>query len=210
MVKRQTVWLSTMMVLSLMLIGYYTINSGGSNPSPTDNSVATASTSPPASATGNATTGAQNTPSGSSNATDTSSSANTSGTASGNAVSASDWFVQSRTQVEQNMTKSTDMYEQIMANQSSTNAEVAQAQQDLEQVQSIQGGMQNARDAILGDGYQDVVIFPNIDPKSGDLTSVSVYVKTNQLSTNQAVQIMNIVSQHMSTPLDNITVHKHA
>ena len=28
MVKRQTVWLSTMMVLSLMLIGYYTMNNG--------------------------------------------------------------------------------------------------------------------------------------------------------------------------------------
>lgn len=203
MVKRQTVWLSTMMVLSLMLIGYYTLNNGGSTTAGT-NSVATSVGTPDTSGstTGNATTGSQ-AQSGNSTSSGASNSASSS-------TSSTDWFVKSRTQVDQEMTQSTDLYEKIMVSPKSTNSQVAQAQQDLEQVQAIQGGMQNARDAILGDGYSDVVIFPTIDSKTGNLTNVSVYVKASKLTTDKAVQIMNIVSQHMNVSLDHITVHEHA
>lgn len=215
MVKRQTVWLSTMMVLSLMLIGYYTINNGGTGTPGINNSVTTSVGTPGANATGTGNS-TSTSGSGSGNATKTSTSS-TSGSqsqsnsgSSSQSTSSSDWFVKSRTQVSQQMAKSQDVYEQIMVSNKSTNAQVAQAQKDLEQLQAIKGGMENARDAILGDGFSDVVIFPTIDSKSGDVTSVNVYVKASKLGTDKAVQIMNIVSQHMNVSLDNINVHEHA
>ncbi|QQE76975.1 SpoIIIAH-like family protein [Alicyclobacillus sp. SO9] len=219
MVKRQTVWLSTMMVLSLMLIGYYTINNGGTGTSGTGNSVTTSVGTPGPNTTGTANSTSTNASSQSSaNATKTStgsksSTSSQSQTKSGSSqtsTSSSDWFVKSRTQVSQELAKSQDVYEQIMVSNKSTNAQVAQAQKDLEQLQAIKGGIENARDAILGDGFSDVVIFPTIDSKSGDVTKVNVYVKASKLSNSKAVQIMNIVSQHMSVSLDNINVHEHA
>ncbi|WDL97024.1 SpoIIIAH-like family protein [Alicyclobacillus sp. ALC3] len=205
MVKRQTVWLSTMMVLSLMLIGYYTMNSGAQTATTKTSggpSVTTSTVSPQASntTTGNAASSAGGTKTGTSG----SQSGSTSGATT--PTSGTDWFTNYQTQVEQNIAKKEGVAEQIIGSSSSSTAQINQAQQQLRQYMNLDGAMMQARQAILGEGYKNCVIVPNENPQG--LTQV--YVQTKKLTPTNAVKVMNIVSQQMNVPMNQIVVHEHA
>ncbi|MCF8563590.1 SpoIIIAH-like family protein [Alicyclobacillus tolerans] len=211
MVKRQTVWLSTMMVLSLMLIGYYTMNNGVQTTTQTDNTTqvttapgSSASTASTANSTGSsASTPSSNTASSSSsaaNSTPNPASTSTAGT------SATDWFAQTQTQITQELSRQEDVYSQIIASNNSSAAQVSQAETQLKQLETLIGELGNARDAVLGEGYQQCVIVPNL--KSNEAT---VYVKAaSKLSPADAVKIMNVVSQNLNIPINNVVVDNHA
>ncbi|QSO45881.1 SpoIIIAH-like family protein [Alicyclobacillus mengziensis] len=193
MVKRQTVWLSTMMVLSLMLIGYYTMNNESSLTTTSTNgtSVATSTTGVPGSsstsanqATANQTSGSQNT-----------------AAATGTPTTTTDWFVNMQTQLDTEMTKQIDAEEQILANNNASAQELSQAEDKLRQLQNEQGALANAKEMILAKGYQDCVIVPSTNGNQ-----VVVYVKASQLSNTKAVELMNIVSQQMNVSASNVIV----
>lgn len=201
MVKRQTVWLSTMMVLSLMLIGYYTMNSGttttttsgGSGPSITtttqgggatqDNG---GSTSKPSSQSG------QDTSKG------------TSSKATSQPASGTDWFTNYQTHVEQTITAKEAAATQILANSNSSTQQLSQAQQEMRQETALMGAISQARDAVIGEGYSNCVIAPDANG-----TDVQVYVQAKTLTASQAVKVMNIVSQQLNVPINSVIVHKH-
>ncbi|QSO53328.1 SpoIIIAH-like family protein [Alicyclobacillus curvatus] len=193
MVKRQTVWLSTMMVLSLMLIGYYTMNNQNSTTTTSTNgtSVATSTTGVPNS---NSTSGNQTT------ANQTSGSQNTAA-GTGTPTTTTDWFVNMQTQLDTEMTKQIDAEEQILANNNASAQELSGAEDKLRQLQSEQGALANAKEMILAKGYQDCVIVP-----SSDGSQVVVYVKASQLSNTKAVQLMNIVSQQLNVSASDVIV----
>lgn len=197
MVKRQTVWLSTMMVLSLMLIGYYTMNNETSTTT-TSNSTSVATTTVPSStnstggSTNNAASGSTDNNTTSSNATHSTSATQT---------SSSDWYVNMQTTLDTQMAKEIDTERAVLANNNSSSDQLAQAEQKLRTLQAEQGGLQSAKDMVVGMGYQDCVIVPN-----SDNTKVIVYVKANKLSQTQAVQIMNKVSQELNLSAANVVV----
>ncbi|OFW75353.1 MAG: hypothetical protein A2201_02520 [Alicyclobacillus sp. RIFOXYA1_FULL_53_8] len=212
MVKRQTVWLSTMMVLSLMLIGYYTMNNGVQTTSNSGTAGSPGSTvttvTPPA---GSSTTSGTSTLGGST-ATQTGSSATTTG--SGNSgsspsqsasPSASDWFVTLQTQVDQELSRQEDVYSQIISSTNATANQMTQAEEQLKQLETLIGQIGNAKDAVMGEGYKAVVIIPDL--KTNQAT---VYVKTSTLSASDAVKVMNIVSQNLNVPINNVIVNKHS
>lgn len=203
MVKRQTVWLSTMMVLSLMLIGYYTMNSGAQTATTKTGggSVTTTTTGPQ---TSNTTTGNAAKGTGTHAGTSGAKSGATSGTTT--PTSGKDWFTNYQTQVEQNIAKKEGAADQVIGSSSSSTAEINQAQQDLRQYMNLDGAMMQARQAILGEGYSNCVIVPNENPHG--LTQV--YVQTKKLTPANAVKVMNIVSQQMNIPMNDIVVHEHA
>lgn len=202
MVKRQTVWLSTMMVLSLMLIGYYTMNSGSQ----------TASTNTSSPSVTTTTVGPQ-----SSNSTSSTGKPTTNTTGSGNHGSSSasstpstptkgtDWFTNYQTDVEQQIAKEEGAAQQVIGNSNSSTQAINQAQQQLRHYMNLDGAMMQARQAILGEGYNNCVIVPN---QSG--TGVQVYVEAKTLSAPEAVKVMNIVSQQLNIPINSVIVHRHA
>ncbi|WP_067932940.1 SpoIIIAH-like family protein [Alicyclobacillus kakegawensis] len=194
MVKRQTVWLSTMMVLSLMLIGYYTMN-GSQNQSGTNQEDTITTT-----AGDNEKNTGKDT--GTSDSTHTSSDNNGSQTA---ATGSEDWFISQQTQVQQNLAKLEDTYKNIITNAKSPDSQVAQAQEAIQVLENVRGGIENAHDAIVNDGFKDCVIYPVFD-KHGDLTKVNVYVKADKLSADEAVKVMNIVHQQLNLDLMDVSV----
>ncbi|MCL6598442.1 MAG: SpoIIIAH-like family protein [Alicyclobacillus macrosporangiidus] len=216
MVKRQTVWLSTMMVLSLMLIGYYTMNNDGgltATKNPDGSSVATSATPPDSgqtSQTGGASATSQSGTSqtGATSQTGTSSQTSTTGNGASQAgatASSSDWYVNMETKLEQQYAQQMDTYNQVISNSSASADQIGQAKQKLEQLQTLVGNLDTARDRVLGQGYKDCVIIPDASGQKA-----VVYVKTDKLTAQQAVSIMNVVSQQLNLPVVNVTVQAKA
>ncbi|MCL6593887.1 MAG: SpoIIIAH-like family protein [Alicyclobacillus sp.] len=233
MVKRQTVWLSTMMVLSLMLIGYYTMNGDTSwtgSKSGSGTSVATSvgvpgsdqsggATGSSAASTGSASASTQaatgsapasaQAANGSKTGSNASSSSTTSkpatSTTSSNPASGSDWYVTMQTQLQQQFSQQMDTYMQVISNNNATADQIGQARQKLDQLQTVKGELDNARDIIIGKGFQDCVIIPD-----ANYQKAVVYVKADKLSQDQAVQIMNVVSTQLNIPMVNVEVHAKA
>jgi stage III sporulation protein AH len=219
-VKRQTVWLSTMMVLSLMLIGYYTMNNDGgltATKNPDGSSVATSATPPDSGqssqTSGTGTTGATSqsgtSQTGTGSQAGTSGQTSTTGTgtsqAGGTASSSSDWYVNMETQLEQQYAQQVDTYNQVISNSSASADQIGQAKQKLEQLQTLVGNLETARDRVLGQGYKDCVIIPDASGQKA-----VVYVKTDKLTAQQAVSIVNVVSQQLNLPVVNVTVQAKA
>lgn len=211
MVKRQTVWLSTMMVLSLMLIGYYTMNNGVSTTTSNTSggpSVTTSAGNPPTTTTtGGATATSGASSSNTTSAPSGSSSANTTGTSStgGTTLSASDWFVKMETQVNQDLSRQEDVYSQIISSNNATASQMTQAEDQLKQLETLIGEIGNARDAVMGEGYSACVIVPDLKTNAA-----TVYVQTTNLTASNAVKIMNIVSQNLNIPISNVVVNAHS
>jgi stage III sporulation protein AH len=134
MVKRQTVWLSTMMVLSLMLIGYYTV---GSNPGKTS-----------LTNTGVSTSGANDKPS-----VQTDSSA-----PDPSKLSGSDYFSQLRMDAADREAKEEDRLMALSVDTHASSDQVAQAKKQLDDLQALQAKIGTLQDSIKALGYKDVVI----------------------------------------------------
>jgi len=203
MVKRQTVWLSTMMVLSLMLIGYYTMNNETSTTTTAANNASdvTASVSPvPGTSTGNNTSN-QGAGSG---GTTSSSAANSTSSQSSGAASASDWFVNMETTQTQQMSQQIENQRTVLANNNATSEQLSQAEQKLQELTAVQGELATAREIVLGKGYQDCVIVPSSD---GMKFTVNLMSK-NKVTAAQAVAIMNAVSQELNVSAANVVVQQ--
>ena len=188
-----------MMVLSLMLIGYYTMNS--ENPSvPGTNaggSVTTTTTQP--------TVGSGKSPSGSSAATSTAAGQNNSTASQTGAPSGTDWYVNMQTQLEQQMAQQMDSYNQVIDNNNSSSDQIAQAQLKLNDLQTLSAELSNARDMILGKGFKDCVIIPG----SQSDQPIVVYVKgSQQITRAQAVEVMSIASEQLNVPITNVVVRQ--
>lgn len=192
MVKRQTVWLSTMMVLSLMLIGYYTMNNPASPASttPTNPSSTTQTTNP---TSGTQATGA-----------DTTSSSSAGTSTSATATSGSDWFTNEQTLVDQALSQQIDSLKAVMANNNSSPDQVATAAKQEGQAESLYTSLQQATQAIIADGYKSAVISPDKSQQTFE-----VYVETSSLQKDDAIKIMNIVSQQLDVSMLNISVKAH-
>jgi stage III sporulation protein AH len=208
MVKRQTVWLSTMMVLSLMLIGYYTMSNQSQTTSSdgvaTGPSVSTSSTEPASRAQGqdqskSGTSQGQSQKSGSNQQPSTTQPSSTS------ATSSSDWFVSQETNLEQQMSEQISNLQQVIANNNASTDTISKAEQSLQNLENLKGNIAEARDAIVGDGFKECVIVP-----TAANAQMHVYVKSDKLAASDVVKIMNIVSQQLDIPMTSVIVTSHA
>lgn len=160
-----------------------TMGSANSTGSGTNNATGTTNTG---SKTGNSTTG------------------NQTQSTSANPTKGADWFTNYQTQIEQNIAKKEGSAEKVIGNSSSSTQQINQAQQQLRQYMDLDGALMQARQAVVGEGYQNCVIVPNT---SGN---TQVYVQAKKLTAADAVKVMNIVSQQMNIPINSVVVHKHA
>nr|NNM91012.1 hypothetical protein [Bacilli bacterium] len=184
MVKRQTVWLSTMMILSLMLIGYYTL---GTPPITTHSNL-------------NATT--------TKGTTVVTKSIKPSQTVvasqSTSHLSPSDWFVQTELDEQNKQQRLMQTYENTMSDPRASNAVVTTAYQQLTSLQTQQVNATRVHDELVGEGYPDSIVIFNPNH------TVTVYVEAQQLSPTAAVNVINLVSETLGTQSNQIVVTPHA
>lgn len=213
MVKRQTVWLSTMMVLSLMLIGYYTMNNQAQTTS-VDNGGSSISTSILDQGSGSSISGdSSDTTSGSTTSTSGSTSNTTGGStpttkrtsASSTSASSNDWFVSQQTSLDQQFSEKIANLQAVISNPNASSSQITQAEDSIKQLTNLKGNLEQARDEVLGDGYKECVIVPDATG-----TNMHVYVKATTFTNSDAVKVMTIVSQQMDIPMMNILVTQHS
>lgn len=131
MAKRQTIWLSTMMVLSLMLIGFYTVN----------NNVQQVSTTADKSAA--KTTGAKTAATGKNDQA---------------AMEASDYFIAKHIADQQDQSKLHEKLEAIIADPKSTADQVEQAKNQMKTMDAQQEQIDKVVDQINAEGFPDVLV----------------------------------------------------
>lgn len=135
MVKRQTVWLSTMMVLSLMLIGYYTL---GTPSQPGTNGV-------------RVTTGTGVSPS---SVPTTAQTSNSSVSTSGN-----DWFVNQSMQQQKDESALISTLQSTMADSRISNSQATKAYQELTALQTQHLEANKVHDLLVGEYPDSLVVF---------------------------------------------------
>lgn len=180
MVKRQTVWLSTMMVLSLMLIGYYTMNNQASPASTTaTNASSQTLTTTPVESNG--------TDANSANSTANSSSTNSE---SGQMSSSDNWYNELQSQIDNTISQKISNYQAVIANNNASAEQITAAEKELGKETTLYNGLQQATAAVVAEGYKNAVIEPD-----NSQTTFTVYVQAKSLSPADAVKVMNVVSQ---------------
>ncbi|PWK11504.1 SpoIIIAH-like family protein [Tumebacillus permanentifrigoris] len=134
MAKRQTIWLSTMMVLSLMLIGFYTVN----------NNVKEVSTDPVQQA-----------------ADPTSAEKGKADAAKGGdktVMEPSDYFISHHLEESQKSSAEAERLQTVIANDKTPADQVEKAKKDLESLTANQDKIDNAIDKIMAEGYPDAIV----------------------------------------------------
>ena len=185
MVKRQTVWLSTMMVLSLMLIGYYTLGTpptqstkGAAGVRGSSNVAVGVSGSVPASATGGVQTGVTS-------------------------QQPSDWFLQMSMGQNKASQAVIQTLQATIGDQRASNQAVSKAYEELTAIQTQEASATRVHDLLLGYNYPDSLVLFN---KNGD---VHVYVEASTLQPADAVQIINLVSSTLGVQSNHVIVTPH-
>lgn len=152
MAKRQTIWLSTMMVLSLMLIGFYTVN----------NNVQQVGSGAVTSTSGKASTGQKADPKKSDNTA---------------VMESSDYFIQQHLQENQAISKQQDDLEAVIADANAPADKVDQAKKDLQALNDQEDKIGNLIDTLMQQGYADAIV----DMKNGKVNvTVQAQSLTNQ------------------------------
>lgn len=190
MVKRQTVWLSTMMVLSLMVIGYYTLGTPTAQPQGQK-----------------ANTGIQTTVQGSGINSPVGGNTTSSRTAvTTNAAAASqpsDWFIKLAYDQNNLQEQTTQQLQGEIANPRVSSAAVTTAYNELTALQTQTAGANKVHDMLLGLHYPDSIVL--YEPHG----RIQVYVESASLTPEAAVEIINLVSQALGVQSNLITVTPH-
>lgn len=181
MVKRQTVWLSTMMVLSLMLIGYYTLGTPSQAPGKSSDVTTTL---------GGATTPAVPT------------SAAPAQSATGNATQPNDWYAMMSMQQQKDESALMTTLENTIADSHVSNQQATKAYQELTALQTQKMQANQVRDLLMGEYPDSLVVF---NPTG----SVHVYVEASSLTPLAAVKVINLVSQTLGVASNEVYVTPH-
>ncbi len=198
LVKRQTVWLSAMMVFSLMLIGYYTLGTAPATPGGNSVSINGGSSGTPQTSVSAGSSGTKVT---------TSPAASTpvkSQTVPVSSNSASDWFVSMQMNLENSQSKLIQTLQSTIGDPRASNTVVSQAYSELNALQSQQAAEGKVHEQLVGAGYPDSVVIYNPHGR------IHVYVQASKLTALQAVSIINTVSQTTGVQSNLITVSAHA
>lgn len=201
MVKRQTVWLSAMMVFSLMLIGYYTLGTPPAKNTATTGAGTQGATVVEGGSGQTSTVPASTSGSGSAKAVTTTAHNAATGTAQ---TQPSDWFLQYSMNQASAQGKLIHTLEAAISDPRASSTEVSQAYRELTTLQTQQENANRVHDLLLGAGYPDsLVVF---EPHN----QVHVYVEASSLTPLQAVKAINLVAQTLGVQSNLVTVSSHS
>lgn len=180
MAKRQTVWLSTMMILSLMVIGYYTVDDT-LQPVPTTTET-------------NAKDLSKHEQSNTENKGDTNKQ-DTQKQASG----ASDWFIEQTMKLEKDYSAKVEQLQKVMADGNSTTEQKANAEKEMRDMTTFSDKADQVADKVMAEGYEDALI-------TRDSDRINVTVQTSELSKEQVAKIYGIVAKELNVSASQIVV----
>ncbi|GIM44557.1 hypothetical protein DNHGIG_01060 [Collibacillus ludicampi] len=196
MANRQTVWLSTMMILSLMLIGYYTV---GQNiqPVPTTAKDTVTQTDKPdmkkddvaKKSTDNTNAGKKEEPSAKDNQEQTN--------------APSDYFASAELQEKKRLSEQIAELQDKIANNKTSAEEAAKAQKQMEELQTLSDKQDAIVEQIKAEGFPDAIV------SKEDTGIYKVTVQAQDLNPNQVVKIMSIVKSQLNVPNSNVIVSYH-
>ncbi|BCJ85923.1 SpoIIIAH-like family protein [Effusibacillus dendaii] len=216
MAKRQTVWLSAMMILSLMVIGYYTVD-GTLAPVPTSLSSDGKLMQPQAQGSGAQNSKPQDQTQGTQNnkATDAKQPDNAKAPdakasdgktqqqgQSGDShqtMTGGDWFAQRFIDRETAYSQKVEQLQQVIADsKTSTDAKI-KAEQDLKSLTEFAQKAEQAENRVMEQGFPEALITKDND-------RITVTVQTNDLTKEQVAKIYGIVSKELNVPASQIVV----
>ncbi|MFP3387840.1 SpoIIIAH-like family protein [Brevibacillus sp. SIMBA_040] len=213
--RKQTVWLLTMLAVMVVLSGYYLVK-GPVDQVPTSGNQQAVQKQEQISGvvveSKQVEQAPQATPvdSKNNNQEATAPQANTPGTpdpakqTAGNAVipvadTTSEIFQGYKMKREAQVQQQKDEQLAIMSNADSSPQAVAEAKAKYEELSSQDNATMNVEEMLKASGYQDAVVFVQDD-------KVTVIVQKDKLSANEAVEIIAHVKQHLNVPATNINV----
>lgn len=189
MAKRQTVWLSTMMILSLMVIGYYTVDDT-LQPVPTAGQ--TEQTAKDLTKQEKSDT-KQEQPKN-----DKQNDAGKQGEQK-QANAASDWFIEQFIKQEKDYSARVEQLQKVIADGNTSTEEKAKADQELRELTDFNEKSDKLADKIMAEGFEEALVTKNSN-------RINVTVQAPQLSKEQVAKIYNIVSKELSVPASQIVV----
>ncbi|CFJ39760.1 SpoIIIAH-like protein [Mycobacterium tuberculosis] len=86
-----------------------------------------------------------------------------------------------------------------MGNTESSPQAVAEAKAKYEELSNQDNAIMNVEELLKASGYQDAVVFMQDD-------KVTVVVQKNELSSNEAVEIIAHIRQHLNVPATHVSV----
>lgn len=184
MANRQTVWLSTMMILSLMVIGYYTVDDT-LKPVPTASTDKSKSNDQQPKDAKKDPGKSQQDPGKSADKTKSSAS--------------SGWFDQQFVKREQDYSQKMEQLQHVMADSKTANDDKVKAEQELKALSEFYNKASDTEDKLTAEGYAEALI-------TKDNNRVTVTVQVAELSKEQAAKIYTIVSQELNIPANQIVV----
>lgn len=189
MAKRQTVWLSTMMILSLMVIGYYTVDE----------------TLQPVPTTGQTEQTVKDLTKQDQSNTKQEQPNNEKQNDTGKqgeqkqANAASDWFIEQFMKQEKDYSARIEQLQKVIADGNTSTEEKAKADKELRELTEFNEKSDKLADKIMAEGFEEALV-------TKDNNRINVTVQAPRLSKEQAAKIYNIVSKELSVPASQIVV----
>lgn len=110
-----------------------------------------------------------------------------------------DYFINSKIDRDKMYSQMLEIYQKMLDNPSIANDQKAIATQEITKINNQKNGIMIAENLIKTKGFNDVVIFINLD-------SINVVVKADILEKEQIAQIQNIVTRELEVEISNIHI----
>lgn len=198
MVKRQTVWLSTMMILSLMIIGYYTINDT-IQPVPTQSVL----TNPVTKTNEVAVQHKDQNTGAATQKSDPQKPAAQKSDPQKTMAEPSDYFLNAQLKREQAYSQKVADLQATMASAGKSNADIAKANAELKTMQDFKATQEEVEAKVEALGYPAALV----EKDNNGYVTVTVQAKT--LSAQEAAKINSTVQQEMKVAAINIIIASH-
>lgn len=180
--KKQTVWLLSMLAILVVLSGYYLVEG--------PNGKVPASVNQGANGTGDKPDMNVNTKQVAPNDNG----------ATPSAASGEDYFISYKMNRDAKQEQELDKYMEVMTSTSAKTEAVNEAKKKYDELNALRNNQSQVEDLIKAAGnYKDAIVIAQDN-------MVRVIVQSSTLKSDKAVEIINIVKEHMKVPGNNITV----
>lgn len=112
-----------------------------------------------------------------------------------------DYFIGYKMQRDAQQEQELGRFMEVMTNANAKPAAIAEAKKNYEELSALKDNQDQVEELVKGIGnYKDVVVIAKDD-------MVRVLVQTDNLKKDKAVEIINLVRQHMKVPGNNVVVN---
>lgn len=115
------------------------------------------------------------------------------------AINTNEYFSSSRLNRDKMYSQMLESYEKILENETIPSDQKSIAQTEIKNINDLKNSLMICENLIKTKGFEDVIIFVNND-------SISIIIKSPELTQEQIAQIQNIVSRELKASIENIHI----